>query len=51
MAASNFDELEAHVGHDIECVTYGTDSPVNVAVECVTCGCVIVDYDKENSND
>ena len=33
-----------HVGHEIECVVYG-NPPVNVAVECVTCGVVIADAD------
>lgn len=48
-----FDDLNVHVGHDIECVEYGLDSTVNVAVECITCGCVIIDrdYDKESGND
>ena len=45
-----FNDLASHVGHKLECVTYGTDEPVNVAVECMDCGCVIVDYDKEVSN-
>jgi len=48
MAASNFEDLMNHVGHDLECVTYGDVD--NVAVECIDCGCVIIDYDKENTN-
>lgn len=46
MSATNADELSTHVGHDIECVTYGKDNTVaNVAVECVTCNVVLVDFD------
>jgi hypothetical protein len=45
-----FNDLINHVNHDLECVTYGTDEVANVAVECVTCGCVIVDYDKEDND-
>ena len=65
MSAANFDDLIAHVGHDIVCVTYGQHpgeaelTPelsnnkfvVNVAIECNDCGCVIVDYDKESHNE
>ncbi len=45
MAVSRWSELIAHVGHDFECVTYGDEDPVNVAVECTTCAEVIVDFD------
>jgi len=39
-----FDELLAHAGHETETVYYGTEhQAVNVAIECVTCGCVLVD--------
>jgi hypothetical protein len=38
-----FEELRYHVGHEIECVIYGGDA--NVAVECVTCGSVLIDFD------
>ena len=39
-----FDELLSHAGHEIECVYYGTENQaVNAAIECVTCGCVLVD--------
>lgn len=44
MSAQNYTELVAHAGHDIVCVTYGD---VNVAVECETCGEVLLDYDRE----
>lgn len=39
-----FDELLAHAGHDVECVYYGTpNQAVNAAIECTTCGVVLVD--------
>lgn len=38
-------ELFNHVGHSIEVVTY-VGAPRNVSLECVTCMCVIVDYEK-----
>ena len=41
-----FDELLAHAGHEIECVYYGAEhQAVNAAIECVTCGTVLVDLD------
>jgi hypothetical protein len=43
MGVHNFKELRSHVGHDIECVHYAEQ---NVAVECVTCGCVLFDFDR-----
>lgn len=47
MAVSSFDELKAHVGHHIVCVTYGSRRKiVNVALECEDCGVVLLDYDK-----
>lgn len=44
MSAAGYEQLAEHRGHEIECITYGEE---NAAVECVTCGCVLVDYDKE----
>jgi hypothetical protein len=45
----NYEELRQHIGHAIVCVCYGRDGedPVNVAIECETCGMVLVDADKE----
>ena len=46
MSVSNFKELLAHVGHNIECVTYGNnDDIVNVSLECVDCDEVLLDFD------
>lgn len=36
------EKVHAHVGHEIEIVTYGDQ---NLAIECVTCGVVIADID------
>jgi len=50
MSAASYAELRAHVGHRIECVVYGVDSagqPENVAVECIDCYEVILDYDRD----
>lgn len=48
MAVYNFAELASHVGHDIVCVGYswlpGPAEWSNVAIECETCGCVLMDY-------
>jgi hypothetical protein len=44
VSATTFEELKAHVGHKLECVTYG-NPPDNVAVECLDCSMVIVDFD------
>lgn len=54
MAVANFQDLLEHVGHEIECVAYGDhlssnkSNIVNVAIECVTCGVVLVDFDADN---
>lgn len=49
MAAYNFESLREHVGHAIACVRYAVkdctaDAPDNVAVECETCGVVLLDF-------
>ncbi len=44
MSVHTFDELLSHTGHKIECVYYGTEhQAVNAAIECVTCGQVLID--------
>lgn len=45
MGVHNFEDLIRHFGHELECVTYG-EPPENVAIECITCGEVLVDYDR-----
>ena len=49
MGASNYKELKEHIGHKIVCVGYGKSQNYNnVAIECETCNCVLLDYDKVN---
>lgn len=45
MSVYDFESARAHVGHKIECVIYGEQ---NVAIECIDCGCVLVDFEKTN---
>lgn len=52
MGVWNYDSLKAHLGHKVVVVGYEAEheyenDPENVAVECETCGEVILDYDKE----
>jgi len=44
MSVNSFEELEEHVGHHVEVVTYGVDA--NVAIECEDCGEVLLDFDR-----
>ena len=42
-----FEELLKHLGHKVVVVCYGADlhrAPENVAIECETCGCVLIDF-------
>lgn len=50
MSISNFRELKYHIGHQIVCVSYGSDfnDPDNVAIECQTCNEVLLDFDNDN---
>lgn len=49
LKVNNFKRLSHHVGHNIVCVMYGetndTQALCNVAIECETCGEVLIDYD------
>lgn len=42
-----YHELRHHIGHRIVIVGYGNpeEPPVNVAIECESCGEVILDFD------
>lgn len=52
MGVSGFSDLKEHVGHRIRCVAYGTkEESWNLAVECVTCGCVLFDFDHPEMNE
>jgi Lar family restriction alleviation protein len=44
MGAHSYSDLMEHVGHKIECVTYANGA--NVAVECLTCSTVLMDFDR-----
>lgn len=45
---NGYSELREHVGHDIICVSYGSIfyPESNISLECETCGCVLIDFDK-----
>ena len=58
MGAYTFEEIRDHIGHKLECVRYGqNDKCVNVSIECITCGEVLIDLHpneylaKEKDND
>ena len=46
MTMSNFDRVLSHLGHELEVAVYGDN--VNVAIECLTCMEVVVDYNQED---
>ena len=51
MAVSNYAELLEHNGHEIEISGYGfPDPPMNVALECMTCSEILLDYDRPDEN-
>ena len=43
MGCWNYEDLENHIGHKLQCVRYGDE---NVAVECIDCQEIIMDYEK-----
>ena len=46
MSIHTFEELLDHVGHKIEVAAYGpANETFNVAIECMTDGTVLIDYD------
>ena len=54
MGASCYTDLMCHVGHDIQCVAYDAEyeyegDPANIAIECVTCGEVLLDFDFDHA--
>ena len=44
MAVASYGDLANHLGHEFECVSYGEGE--NVALECVTCNEVMIDFDR-----
>lgn len=46
LCKSLYKQLKFHVGHHLDCVTYGDSSvPEIIALECVTCGVVLLNSD------
>lgn len=43
-------KLIAHVGHKVEVATYGMPV-VNITLECMTCGVVVIDGDDFDTED
>lgn len=39
-----YNKILMHVGHRLECASYGDRE--NVAVECMYCMCVLIDFNK-----
>lgn len=42
---NGFEELRRHIGHSVVVVSYGDTEPWNVAIECESCGEVLLDFD------
>ena len=52
MGVRTYSELVEHTGHNVECAWYGDKSnPHNVAVECMDCYEVLLDYDNPDKVD
>jgi hypothetical protein len=54
MKNPRFEKIMQHIGHEIEAVYYGDpdtgkESAVNAALECIDCGCVIIDENPEEN--
>ena len=47
MSATSYADLRSHLDHEIKCVVYGDEE--NVAIECVTCCEVLLDYDNPST--
>lgn len=45
MSSTNFYDLKRHIDHNIVCVSYGNPNIKNVAIECLDCCEVLLDYD------
>lgn len=53
---NSYDGLKAHAGHDVKIASYYDSyeeehveekDPVNVALECIDCGEVVLDFDRD----
>lgn len=47
MGAHSFRDLTTHVGHRVVCVSYAGE---NTALECQTCGEVLIDYNRDDDD-
>lgn len=46
MSVISFKQLKDHIGHRMDCVSYGDkDNPENVAIECENCMEIMIDFD------
>ena len=53
MAVNSYQELLEHFGHEVEVCGYNVLSgkPENVALECMTCNEVLLDYDQPDDDE
>lgn len=44
---NGYNDLKGHIGHKIVCQPYGDPrDPVNIAIECETCNCILIDFNQ-----
>lgn len=53
MGVHDFNDLNEHVGHPVKVQRYIDlqGEPVNVAIECIKCNAVLIDFDREPDED
>jgi hypothetical protein len=52
MAVQNFYELGKHYAHEVVVARYMYDDiPLNYAIECMDCNEVLLDFDREETNE
>jgi hypothetical protein len=53
MSVQNYADLNEHYGHELNVRHYQDTlgNPVNIAIECVDCYEVLLDYDKEGEGE
>ncbi len=49
MSAHSFETLRPHVGHKLECVTYGDNE--NVVIECTDCNEILLSFNKDEEEE
>lgn len=45
------EKLKPHIGHKLNCVAYGQEEIVNIAIECEDCGEVLYDIERPGQDD